>query len=125
MQCMAGEDVGHDILSNGDEGHNHDRENHPHYLQHQARHSMCVRTNVEMHVAEQQYKSWAQATLTVAVMDPETWFMGAPPPPGTPPPPAPQRLPALQPWYVVACGHFYDLGCKQQDKTQNYDNNVQ
>ncbi len=37
---------------------------------------MCM-SDVEMYVAQQQYNSWAQATLTVAVMNPETWLMGA------------------------------------------------
>lgn len=37
---------------------------------------MCM-NNLEMYVAQQQYNSWAQATLTVAIMDPATWLMGA------------------------------------------------
>ncbi len=65
---------------------------------------MCM-NDVEIYIAQQQYKSWVQATFTVAVKDPETWLMGASPPP-------PPRLSALQPWYVVACCHDYDLGNK-------------
>ena len=40
---------------------------------------MCM-NDVEIYIAQQQYKSWVQATFTVAVKDPETWLMGASPP---------------------------------------------